>query len=169
MKSLSMALAASLIATCTQAADCGFMPLHITADASAPGWFSAGGERFEVRFNNEDSTIAEPDSFPEPPAVILDKASGRQCLIEDGGIWARAPMYLSLDETRLLTHETSGSGGDLMVYDTLTCKRLLSRDISGHYPAVEGNHLILGSQCNGNEITDCRVLAREPLAPLCRP
>lgn len=167
MKSLSMALAASLIATCTQAADCGFMPLHITADASAPGWFSAGGERFEVRFNNEDSTIAEPDSFPEPPAVILDKASGRQCLIEDGGIWARAPMYLSLDETRLLTYETTGSSGDLMVYDTRTCQRLLSRDISGHLMMVEGDHLVLGSRCGGATADTCEIRKREPLDALC--
>ena len=169
MKSLSMALAASLIATYTQASDCGFTPLNLMLDAGTPRTFTAGGKRIEVRFINDNLNILEPDSFPDPPAVVLDKVTGQQCLIEDGGIWARDPMYLSLDETRLLTYETTGSSGDLMVYDTLTCERLLSRDISGHYPAVEGNHLILGSQCDGDKITDCRVLAREPLEPLCHP
>ncbi|WP_220814310.1 hypothetical protein [Pseudomonas paralcaligenes] len=169
MKALGTALAAALLATCAQAADCGFAPLHLAADASAPGTFTAAGERIEVRFTNENPNITEPDAFPEPPAILLDKTSGRRCLIEDGGIWAREPMYLSLDETRLLTYETSGSSGDLMVYDTRTCQRLLSRDISGRRMAVEGDQLVLGSQCDGDALVDCRVHTREPLAALCRP
>jgi hypothetical protein len=167
MKALGTALAASLLATCAQAADCGFAPLHLAADTSAPGTFAAAGERIEVRFTHEDPTIAEPDSFPEPPAILLDKTSGRRCLIEDGGIWAREPMYLSLDEKHLLTYETSGSSGDLMVYDTRTCQRLLSRDISGQRMAVEGDQLILGSQCDGATADTCEIREHEPLDTLC--
>lgn len=167
MKALGTALAASLLATCAQAADCGFAPLHLAANGSTPGTFTAAGERIEVRFTNENPNIAEPDAFPEPPAILLDKVSGRRCLIEDGGIWAREPMYLSLDETRLLTYETSGSSGDLMVYDTRTCQRLLSRDISGQRMAVEGDQLVLGSQCDGATADTCEIRKREPLDALC--
>lgn len=169
MKALGTVLAASLLATCAQAADCGFAPLHLVADASAPGVFAAAGERIEVRFTHENPTIAEPDAFPEPPATLLDKTSGRRCRIEEGGIWAREPLYLSRDETRLLTYEFSGSSGDLRVYDTRTCQRLLSRDISGQRMAIEGDQLILGSQCDGASAETCERREREPLGALCAP
>eukprot|EP01031_Cornospumella_fuschlensis_P053369 gene53369-65186_t len=88
MKPLAGALAALTLSACAQASDCGFAPLKLVASPEAPTTFVGDGQHLQVRFVNENPDIAEPDSFPEPPVVVLDKASGKSCNIEDGGIWA---------------------------------------------------------------------------------
>ncbi|EQM71948.1 hypothetical protein QYE80_24015 [Pseudomonas tohonis] len=167
MKPLAGALAALTLSACAQASDCGFAPLKLVASPEAPTTFVGDGQHLQVRFVNENPDIAEPDSFPEPPVVLLDKASGKSCNIEDGGIWARDPLYLSHDEKRLVTYEFSGSNGELVAYDTATCKVLHRQDITGKRASIEGEELVLGADCD--DTGNCKTHAKQPVQPFCKP
>lgn len=117
MRLLIGGLSTLLLSACGHAADCSFQPFPLRASLGAPDIFVGQGLRISVRFTNENPDIAEPDAFPEPPVVISDSVSGKSCSIEDGGIWARDPLYLSVDEIRLLTYEFSSSNAELVAYD----------------------------------------------------
>lgn len=168
MKALAGGLAALFLCACTQAADCGFAPLPLSASAAEPNVFVGKGQHLEVSFTNENPEIKEPDAFPEPPVVLRDTASGKGCNIEDGGIWAREPLYLSRDEKRLVTFEYSGSNSELVAYDTATCKAVHRLDVSGKRAAVVGEQLVLGSQCDGDSLGSCKKQARQPVQPFCK-
>lgn len=91
----------------------------------------------EVRFINEKD--GEPEAFPEPPMTIANLDSGKRCEL-DGGIWLRKAIYLSADGNTLMAQEYSGSADHLNFYDTRTCRKSGSVDVS-----QAKWHLALGS------------------------
>ncbi|MFZ6654850.1 hypothetical protein [Undibacterium sp. TJN19] len=82
----------------------------------------------EIRFTSL-ADDAEVDVFPEPPLLITQKQTNRQCEI-NGGIWVRKDVYLSQNEQVLVTHEYSGSNDFLMFYKTSDCSKIQEIDIS---------------------------------------
>lgn len=169
MKLLAGALAALCLCSCASASDCSFTPLELSADPAAPTNFVGEGRQLQVRFFNENPDLTEPDAFPEPPLALLNKATGTSCSVEDGGIWARSPLLLSSDESRLLTYEFSGSNAELVVYDSATCAVLHRQDISGQRVGLMDGTLTLGQQCDGDELDSCKQLAPLPTQAFCAP
>lgn len=169
MKLLAGTLAALCLSACASANDCSFTTLELSADPAAPAEFVGDGRTIKVRFVNENPDISDPDAFPEPPVVVLNKASGTRCSIEDGGIWARSPLLLSSDESRLLTYEFSGSSAELVAYDTATCVVVQRQDISGQRAGLVDGKLTLGKQCDGDDLASCKELATLPSHPFCAP
>jgi len=169
MKPLAGALAALCLCSCASANDCSFTSLELSADPAAPSNFLGEGRQLQVRFVNENPDISAPDAFPEPPLVLLNKATGVSCSIEDGGIWARSPLLLSSDESRLLTYEFSGSNAELVAYDTATCAVVQRQDISGQRAGLRDGQLTLGQQCDGDGLDSCKQLAPLPTQTFCAP
>lgn len=169
MKLLAGALAALCLCSCASANDCSFAALELSADPAAPAEFVGDGRTFQLRFVNENPDISEPDSFPEPPVVIINKASGARCSIEDGGIWARSPLLLNSDESRLLTYEFSGSSAELVAYDTTTCAVVQRQDISGQRVGLVDGKLSLGQQCDGDDLASCKEVTALPSHAFCAP
>ena len=96
----------------------------------------------ELRFHN-DKTSGAVEVFPEPPLVVKHLPTQRECRIDDGGIWVRQHVYASTQGQVLVTHEYSGSNDQLVFYDTRTCAKLASIDVSNKTWAVDGGAVLL--------------------------
>lgn len=83
----------------------------------------------ELRFRNE-KTDGLVEVFPEPPVVIRQLATPVECVIDEGGIWVRRHVYASDDGHVVVTNEYSGSNEDLVFYETRTCEKRASIDVS---------------------------------------
>lgn len=131
-------------------------PLAGTSSSDMPREFIASGKQVEVHFfSYREADSVAIDSFPEPPVIVRDKTSSAQCEIDDGGIWARAEVYLSADERYVLMNEFSGSGGDLVAYDTRTCKEVGRLDVSDSHWEIRGTEARLGQNCSGADMASC--------------
>jgi len=121
-----------------------------------PKKFIASGKRVSISFQSySDADASDIDVFPEPPVVIGNKETGASCKILDGGIWVRAEVYLSSNENYALMNEYSGSGSDLVVYDTSTCLEVERLDVSGVDWSIAGNKLNIGGNCSNSEPKNC--------------
>jgi hypothetical protein len=135
-------------------------PLEIKPISSTQSDIYVGvGTKVEVRFVNEVREGAV-DSFPEVPLTILDRATNQKCEINEGGIWMRRGVYLGAGERVLLVHEFSGSSGDLVLYETSTCRKLQAMDISGARWAFEDATLVVGKNCPMDAVSSCRSQQR---------
>lgn len=160
---------ACLLSSIAQAGDCTFAPLPLQASVAAPALFIGQGQRIEVRFQHDNPAITDPVAFPEPPVLLVDRRQQRHCAIDQGGIWARSPLYLSKDETRLVTYGYSGSNAELVVYDTHSCSVLTRQDVSGMRVALTETQVLLGQDCQGEDIASCTTQKSQPLSRLCQP
>jgi hypothetical protein len=82
-----------------------------------------------LRFTNEKTT-GPVDVFPEPPVRVTQRTAGTTCTIDDGGIWVRQHVYADAQGRVLATHEYSGSNDSLNFYDTRSCRKLATVDVS---------------------------------------
>ncbi|GAB2904568.1 type IV secretion system immunity protein Tsi1 [Uliginosibacterium flavum] len=139
---LSMALASAQALAGAPTAPCAIT--NIPVDPAPPGQFAsyAGhGHAIDILLQSARPD-REVDVFPEPPLILRRKDTQKSCEI-DGGIWTRKDFYLDASERTLITVEFSGSSDSLNFYDTASCKRLASLDISGYAWAIGKNALTL--------------------------
>ena len=57
--------------------------------------------------------------------------------------------------------------GELVAYDTATCKVLHRQDITGKRASIEGEELVLGADCD--DTGNCKTHAKQPVQPFCKP
>jgi len=158
MNSKTLLLLAASLCCCAalHAEEPGFHKIAVQPFADAPKQFVASGRYIDILFQSDsDADSDDIDSFPEPPVIVLDHEAEMECMIEEGGIWARAEVYLSDDERYMLVYEFSGSSGDLVSYDTHTCREIKRVDVSGMHWRIDGNEARLGENCTGREMTSC--------------
>ena len=119
----------------------------------------------EVRFRNE-SHGKVIDVFPEPPLLVTNLNTKKQCAL-DGGVWVRDGVYLSSNEKLLVTHEYTGSNDFLALYNLPNCKKTTEIDISGKIYSIQKNTITLGTQCANEAITSCEKLKKVMLSNNC--
>lgn len=134
----------------------------LTADGTRWG---GHGARVAVSFDNPEGR-AEPEIFPEPPAVVTDRERGTRCTI-DGGIWARQMVWLSADESLLALAAHSGSSSELEVYRTSDCRRTAVVPVSGRSLRVSADRIEHDGICEpfGDDSWDCAPAAIWRLLP----
>jgi hypothetical protein len=140
---------------------CGgaYSPVEIKpASAADSARFTGAGRDIEIEFIN-DSGGADVEVFPEPPLTIRSKSAAKSCQA-DGGIWVRKSAYLSDDERILMLQEYSGSNDALVFYDTHSCLRRFSLDISGARWQFENGGLVLGRECVTELASSCKQITR---------
>lgn len=139
----------------------GFTPLPI-GQGSTADQYVGHGRHLEVLFTHEGQA-GEVDVFPEPPLVIKQRKDGKQCKIEEGGIWVRKSVFLDASEQHLLVHEYSGSNDSLVIYRTSDCKTIKTIDVSGLRWQVEGSQLVTGKACSADSLASCKTKRKVPL------
>lgn len=132
---------------------CSFSALPIeTTNAERATQYRGSGKKIEVAFDNEE--FEKPvESFPESKMKIRSIDKGLTCEI-DGGIWVRGAVYLSADESTVIAKQFSGSNEQLNFYNTKTCARKGSIDVSNRLWVLDKNRLTIGSNCT-SELTSC--------------
>ena len=124
----------------------------------SPRIFAGEGSKIEVRFRTySEAQSADIDSFPEPPVTVLNATEKTRCTI-GGGNWARKDIYLSADERYLILGEFNAASDALVSYDTKTCREIKRLDVSGKRWDLQGSAMILGSNCTGAWIEDCKSM-----------
>ena len=124
---------------------CTLQPVTIEPAAAEPTDTYVGRTAsLELRFHNDKKSGAV-EVFPEPPLVVKRLPAGRECRIDDGGIWVRRHVYASVEGQVLVTHEYSGSNDQLVFYDTHTCGKRASIDVSNKTWAVEGGAVLVST------------------------
>jgi hypothetical protein len=134
-----------------------FDKIAVTPRMDAPQAFVARKNGIEVHFRSHVKS-ATVDSFPEPPVIVMDRIQNTQCAIHEGGIWARAEVYLSQDGRILLMNEFSGAGSDLVSYDISTCRAIHRLDVSDMRWRIEGAVAHVGKDCTGEGLSGCALL-----------
>ncbi len=112
---------------------------HIAIEPIAPDRndvYVGASELIEVQFSNF-KTDGPVEAFPEPPLIVHDRRSKTSCSI-DRGVWSRKSVFISHDGSVLVTHEFSGSNDALNFYDTKTCSRRRSLDVSNATWVIDG-------------------------------
>lgn len=119
-----------------------------------------------IRFASERPGVLV-DAFPEPPVRIIRRATGAECEIREGGVWARSGVYVGAGGRRLVLLETSGSNAALVVYDPNSCARLGEVDVSeARWRFVESG-VDIGRDCTGTTIDGCRTQVTARLGSDC--
>jgi hypothetical protein len=131
-----------------------FNKISVAPLPNFPREFVARGGKIEVHFRSHIAS-ADIDAFPEPPVVMVNHVTEERCAIEEGGIWARSEVYLSDDERVLLVNEFSGSGSDLISYDTGDCRQIRRMDVSDMRWRINGAVAYIGESCTGDGMTGC--------------
>jgi len=129
--------------------------LLMDGEQGQPKKFIADGKHISVIFQSHSDANAV-DVFPEPPIAINDKIKNTSCKIVEGGVWSREEVYFSSDEDYILMGEHSGSGRDLVSYDTSTCLKVKRVDMSGMRWHVEGDKARTVENCSSADIKDCK-------------
>ncbi len=147
-------------------ADCAYRALAIEPrGAEYAALYGGAGERVQVEFHNFKRD-GEVDSFPEPPMLVRQGAAS--CSV-DGGIWLRHAVFLDRREQRLLVQSFSGSGGELLIYDTQTCAELSRLQLPEASWSLAGDSLVLGRQCRSAELSSCAQRLVHKLNAQCLP
>jgi len=160
---LAAALAASLATGQTLACACTFQPVAIgPTDAENGDTYHGNAGNVEVLFHNEvkDHAVTQ---FPEPPMTVRQLQPASQCVVDDGGVWAREGVWLSGDGRTLVTLEGSGASEDLVFRDTRSCAKVGTVDITGMKWRAKGNALLL------DQATGKGANRPVPLDAACRP
>jgi hypothetical protein len=109
---------------------CVLQPVPIEPEGKEPAATYVGQTpTITLRFTNE-KTAGLVDVFPEPPVRVTHSAASTTCTIDDGGIWVRQHVYADAQGRVLATHEYSGSNDSLNFYDTRSCRKLATVDVS---------------------------------------
>jgi hypothetical protein len=116
-----------------------------------------------LRFTNEKTT-GPVDVFPEPPLRVTPSAAGTTCTIDDGGIWVRQHVYADAQGRVLATHEYSGSNDSLNFYDTRSCRKLATVDVSNTTWRLGAEGLVMDALPQAGKQTK-----RVPLTGACLP
>lgn len=112
------------------ATSCSLFPVPINPEGHEPAAAYVGQTAtLTLRFTNEKTT-GPVDAFPEPPLRVTQIPAGTTCTIDDGGIWVRQHVYADTQGRVLATHEYSGSNDSLNFYDTRSCRKLATVDVS---------------------------------------
>lgn len=106
--------------------------------------FSGRGHRVFIEFKADFGR--ETDVFPEPPTVV-NRSTNKSCNVEEGGIWLRRQVYITPDESRLLSNQYSGSWEALVVYDTNTCARLGEMRLNRRLVSIDRNTVSVEADC----------------------
>jgi len=156
------ALVGTLAASQALAYTCSLQRVEITPLTAENGdtYRGTAGD-VEVLFHNDvrDHPVT---LFPEPPLTVRHLQPASQCVVGDGGAWARNGVWLVDGGRTLLTTESSGSSQDLVFRDTRSCAKLASLDMAGMQWRIEGRALLLRP-------AGARVDRRVPLTAACRP
>jgi hypothetical protein len=113
-----------------KATSCSLQPVPIEPEGIEPAATYVGHTAtLTLRFANEKTT-GPVDVFPEPPLRVTQGTAGTTCTIDDGGIWVRQHVYADAQGRVLATHEYSGSNDSLNFYDTRSCQKLATVDVS---------------------------------------
>lgn len=151
------------------AAPCEYFRVAVDpADSGQPGMYAGSRGSIELFFRSE-RTEGEVDVFPEPPLRIRDKDAGKECRIEEGGIWARGEVFLNQSGSVLMVREYSGSNDWLAFYSTSDCAKRGKVDISGARWKVELDRVLVGTECSGEDVASCRSVRSELLDAHCLP
>lgn len=122
---------------------CTLQPIAIEPAAVEPTDTYVGRTAsLELRFHN-DRTSGAVEVFPEPPLRVKHLPTQGECAINDGGVWVRRHVYADAQGQVLVTHEYSGSNDQLTFYDTRSCARLASIDVSNRTWVVEGGTILI--------------------------
>jgi hypothetical protein len=155
------------------ASACACVLEHIAIDPIAPDRtdvYVGASELIEVRFSNF-KTSGPVETFPEPPLIVQDRRSKVSCSI-DGGVWSRQSVFVSRDGSVLVTHEFSGSNDTLNFYDTKTCARRHSLDVSNATWSIDGSAIQItrSGQQGGARVVhlDARCQPEKPSKPALR-
>lgn len=107
--------------------------------------------------------------FPEPPLIVRDLGTGRECRIEEGGIWVRDAVFLSADGSTLVVKEYSGSNDWLAFYGTADCGKKAEIDLSAARWEIAGDRVRVGRDCSGEHFDSCRSVGIHVLDERCVP
>lgn len=110
----------------------------------------------ELRFHN-DKTAGPVEVFPEPPLIVKQLKTQRECAVKDGGVWVRQHVYASADGSTLVTHEYSGSNDELVFYDTQTCNKRAAVDVSKRQWIMDGNIVRMTSLKPGQRSSEIKL------------
>jgi len=139
------------------ASEITFKRLEVTQLPGSPTMFVGKVGHIEVRFVDA-SAKKDTDDFTDPPITISNRANHAQCVIDDGGVWARREIYLSGDERFLLLAEHDGSQADLVSYDTSTCRAVKRLDVSVDRWEINGRKARIGTECDDDDVDSCRSI-----------
>jgi hypothetical protein len=101
--------------------------------------------RYEASYRTLSFSIANSSNqptltFSDPPLTIT--ANGRNCVI-DGGNWRADGFFIARDGKSVFAFEFSGSDASFALYDTATCAKKASVDVSGkNFPFYPENYPI---------------------------
>jgi hypothetical protein len=122
---------------------CTLLPVVIKPAAVEPtDTYIGKTAQLELHFHNEEMSGAV-DVFPEPPLLVKQLQTQTECAIKEGGVWVRQHVYAGAEGRMLVTHEYSGSSGELNFYDTRTCKKRASVDVSNLKWVIDGNSILI--------------------------
>jgi hypothetical protein len=137
---------ATVRARAPKAASCSLQPVPIEPEGKEPAATYVGQTAtLTLRFTNEKTT-GPVDVFPEPPVRVTQRTSGTTCTIDDGGIWVRQHVYADAQGRVLATHEYSGSNDSINFYDTRSCHKLATVDVSNTTWRLGAEGLDIGVQ-----------------------
>ncbi len=126
-------------------ATCAFRRLEILpTDQIDFTRFAGRGNNIGIEFKADFGR--ETDVFPDPPAVV-NRSTNKSCNIEEGGIWLRRQVYITADESHLLSDQYSGSWEVLVVYDTGTCARLGEMKLDRRLVGIDRSTVSVETDC----------------------
>jgi len=128
--------------------DTDFYQLKVEPAQDVPRLFIANGQYVSILLISHTKGDSDKvDAFPEPPLIVRSQRTKSTCAISEGGIWERASIYLSTDERYLLASEFSGSGSDLVIYNTGNCQTVKRLNNLDRRWRIHQGKLELGEKC----------------------
>ena len=149
LTAVSLTMSCSIADTRAKAASpneiCTFRKLEILpTDQINFTRFLGRGNNIAIEFKADFGK--ETDVFSEPPTVV-NRSTAKSCNIEEDGIWLRREVYISADESYLLSNQYSGSWEALVVYDTGTCARLGEMKLSHRLVGIDRSTVSVETDC----------------------
>lgn len=136
---------AILSVTIVNAGICILSPLPINPIAPERTDIYIGTSKLvEVQFRNE-KTEGNVEVFPEPPLIVKNRKNNTTCSI-DGGVWVRKSVFVSNNDSVVVTQEFSGSNDSLNFYDARTCKKINEIDVSNSTWEIRGTEISISKQ-----------------------
>ena len=129
-------------------------PVDLRPDDARFSSYTGEGVHYAITLQN-DNLDRDVTIFPEPPLVLRRVNSGRSCSI-DGGVWVRGDIYFARNESRLITHEYSGSSDEIIIYRTSDCKALSRVNLPERAWSVADQAITIGIACQTGGLKSCR-------------
>ena len=106
--------------------------------------FIGESKLIEVQFRNE-KTEGNVEVFPESPFIVKNHKLNTTCFI-DGGVWVRKSVFVSNNDSVVVTQEFSGSNDSLNFYDVRTCKKINEIDVSNSTWVIRESEISISRQ-----------------------